>query len=168
MAVVLDFEVEPSLHAMIGRHAISQFFGRATVQLRHGHGSHAVLDVDGNGLTQFYAFYIFQGRNEIESDMTIFNFNILCMEITLVPAVVIDAYALLNRRLHFQIPMDNQRSTWLNERRVVTETLQISLFCAVDIQMVGVGGGDYTHPRTQPMKTAVELIGLDNDIITRI
>ena len=47
----------------------------------------------------------------------------------------------------------------------MAEALEISLLSAVDIEVVGVGGCDNAHPRTQPVKTAVELICLYNDVI---
>ncbi len=61
--------------------------------------------------------------------------------------------------------MDNQSATRLDQFCVMAETLQVSLFGAIDIEMIRVGRGDNTHPRVEPMERTVELIGLDNHVI---
>ena len=58
---VLHLEVEASIHTVIGLHSIAQFLRSATVELCHGHGSHAVLDVDGDGLAEVHVLDIADG-----------------------------------------------------------------------------------------------------------
>ena len=58
--------------------------------------------------------------------------------------------------------MDNECTTLFDEFCIMTETLKISLLSTIDIQMVGVGRGDNSHPRTKPMERTVELIGLNH------
>ena len=61
--------------------------------------------------------------------------------------------------------MNDECTTWLDECGVMTETLQVSFLCAIDIEVVGVGRRDNAHPGTQPMERTVEFIGFDNDIV---
>ena len=87
------------------------------------------------------------------------------MEVTFCQAVVITAYTILQFFLHLQSAVNDKCPTRLNECGIVAEAFQISIFGAVDIEMVGVSGSNDRHPWTQPMERTVELIGLDNNII---
>ena len=46
------------------------------------------------------------------------------------------------------------------------ETFAIGFGCAVDIEVIGVGGGDDGNPRAQPMKRTVVLVGFGNGDVT--
>ena len=70
------------------------------------------------------------------------------MEIALGEAVVITTYAFLQMLFHLQVAMDNEGTSWLNQFRVMTETLQIGFLCAIYVEVVRVGAGDDAHPRT--------------------
>ena len=50
----------------------------------------------------------------------------------------------------------------------MTETLEVSLFRPVDVQMVRVGRGDDAHPGTEPVEGPVELVGLDYDEVAAV
>ena len=84
------------------------------------------------------------------------------MEIALILTVLKYFHTVGHVGDHLQILMDDECSSRLNECGIVAETFQVSLFCAVDIEVVGVGTGDDRHPWPEPMETAVELIGFDN------
>ena len=90
------------------------------------------------------------------------------MEVTFIAAVGVSAHALLHIRLHLQSGMDYQRATRLYELRVMAEALQVSLLCPVDIEVIRIGSCDNTHPRTKPMERAVELVGLNDDIVALV
>lgn len=87
------------------------------------------------------------------------------MEVSLVAAIGIGLHAFLYIGLHLQVFMDDEGAAGLNQLGVVAETLKICLFGTVDIEVVGVCGGDDTHPWAQPVEGAVELIGLNDDIV---
>ena len=69
---------------------------------------------------------------------------------------------------HFQITVNDQCTTRLNEFSVVTEAFEIGLFCTVDVEMIRVSRGDNAHPWTQPMKASVKLIGLNDHVIAAV
>ena len=102
------------------------------------------------------------GETEIESDFAIVYLDVFCMEITLVQTVFINFVPWLHIGFHLQILVDDERTAFLDESGVVTETIQISLFGSINVQMVWVCGCDDTHPRLEPMERTVELIGFDN------
>ena len=62
--------------------------------------------------------------------------------------------------------MRDERSARLNERGVVRKTFEIGLFCAVDVQVVGIGRGDHRGIGAQVVERAIELVGLDDYEIT--
>ena len=165
VAVVLDLEIEPSVHAAVALHALAQFLSRATVELCHRHSSHAVLDIDGNGLSQFYMRHALDGRDEVERYLAVVYPDVLGMEIALVQTVFVDRHTRLYLLLHLQVGMQDECATRLDERGVVPETLQVGFFSTVDVQVVGVGGCDDAHPRSEPVETAVKLVSLDDDIV---
>ena len=88
------------------------------------------------------------------------------MEVTLAERVVIAAHARLQAGLHLQVAVDDERTLGLDERGVVGETFEVSLLGSVDVEMVGIGRGDDTHPGSQPMERAVELVGFYHHIVT--
>ena len=73
--------------------------------------------------------------------------DILCMKVALSQCIVIAANACGQVLLHLQSTVDNQSTLRLDEFCIVTETLQISFFGAIDIQMIGVCRGDDGHKR---------------------
>ena len=62
--------------------------------------------------------------------------------------------------------MENEGTTRLDELGIVAEALEVCLLGTIDIEMVRVGGCDDGHPRTEPVEGAVELVGLNDDIVT--
>ena len=52
--VVLQFEIETTVHTTVGLHTVTQFLGIASIQLCHSHSCHTVLDIDGHGLAEFH------------------------------------------------------------------------------------------------------------------
>ena len=149
---VFDLESETTLNTGIGLHTDTQLLCRTTGKLSHCHCSNTVFYVDGNRLTKLYAFYTLDGRDEVKCDFAILYYDILCMEIAFVETVVITAYARLYILFHLKAAMDDKGTTWLDEFGVMTEALKISLFCSVDIQMIGVAGCYDAHPRTEPVE----------------
>ena len=91
--------------------------------------------------------------------------DILRMEVAFVQRIVIACDTLLQVFFHLQVSVDNQGTARLYQFGVMAETLEIGLLGAVDIQMVGIGRGDNSHPWTEPMEGAVELISLYHHIV---
>ena len=87
------------------------------------------------------------------------------MEVSLIAAIGISLYAFLHVGFHLQILVDDEGATGLDQLGVVTETLKICLFGTIDVEVVGIGGGDDTHPWAQPVEGAVELVSLNDDIV---
>ena len=87
------------------------------------------------------------------------------MEITFVEAIVIATDTCLQVLLHLQTTMNDQGTARLDQFCIMAETLQISLFGAVDIEVVRISRGNDTHPRMEPMEGTVELIGLDDHVV---
>ena len=79
--VGLDLEVEATLHPAIGLHALAQLVGGTSGQLCHGHGGNAVLDVDGDGLSQLHIGDALDGRYEVERNLTVLYTDVLGMEV---------------------------------------------------------------------------------------
>ena len=50
----------------------------------------------------------------------------------------------------------------------MAEALKISLLRAIYVEVVGVGSRDDSHPRTEPVEGAVELIGLNDDVVAGV
>ena len=98
--MVLDLEVETAVDPPVGLHAVAQFFCRTAVELCHGHGGNAVLDVDGYGLPQLYIPDILYRRDEVEGDGAVRYTDILGVEIAIVPAVLIHFHAFLYVLFH--------------------------------------------------------------------
>ena len=90
--------------------------------------------------------------------------NIFGMEVTLRAVISINAHALLWIGLHLEVAMNDERTTGLNELRIMTEALQIGLFCAIDIEVVGISSSNHRSIGTQMMKRAVELISFYHHI----
>ena len=61
----------------------------------------------------------------------------------------------------FQAGVENQRASGADKFGEMAECLKVSLFVAVDIEMVGVGRGDDGYGRGEVMERAVVLVGLD-------
>ena len=165
MAAVIQLKVETAVNTSIGLHAILQLLGRTTIQLGHGHGGNAIVYINRYRLAELNASHILNGRDEVELYLTIVDGDVLGMEVALLTTVFVDADTLLHVGFHFQPTMDNQRATRLNETGIVAEALQISLFRAIDVEVVGVGRGDDAHPRAQPVERTVELVGLYHHIV---
>ena len=87
------------------------------------------------------------------------------MEITLVETIFVDGDTFLHIGFHLQILVEYQRSARLDQCGIVPETFQISLFCSIDVEMVGIGRGDDRHPRTEPMERTVELISFNHHVV---
>ena len=147
---------------MIGLHAVLEFLHRTAIELRHGHGGHAVLHIDGDGLAKLYVAHILNGGDEVERDFPILYPHVLGVEVTLVAAVGVGLHPLLHIGPQLQVGMDDERAPRLDEFRVVAEAFQIGFLVAIYVEVVGVCGRDDAHPRTQPMEGAVELVGLDD------
>ena len=112
--------------------------------------------------------YTFHGRDEVEGDFTILYLNVLGMEVAFVETVFVDAYPFLHMLLHFEIFVEDECTAGLDEFGVVAETLKIGLLGTIDVEVVGVGGGNDAHPRAQPMERAVEFVGLDDHEIALV
>ena len=163
--VGLDLEVEAPVYASKGLHAVFQFLLGTAIELGHRHSGNTILDIDGDGLSEFDVADVLNGRDEVKVDLSVADADILCMEIALVEAVVIASDTVLQILLHLKAAMDNQGTARLDEFCIMTETLQVSLFSAIDVEVVRVRRGDDAHPRVEPVERTVELIGLDDDVI---
>ena len=86
-AVGLQLEVKAAIHSAIGLQPVSKFFCRASVELGHCHGCYAVLDVNGNGLSEAYVADILNRRDEVERNFSVCYFHVAGVEIALVAAV---------------------------------------------------------------------------------
>ena len=168
MAVVLNLEVESAVYTPIGLHAILQFLGSAAIKLSHSHGSDAVVDVDRHWLSEFYILHTLNRRHKVESDVAVVDADVLSMEVAFVAAILINLNPFLAILFHLQSAMNDKRTAWLNECSVMAEALKICFLCAIDVEMVGIGGCDDAHPRTQPMERAVELVGFYHYEVTLV
>ena len=166
--VVLYLEVESAVNAFVCLHAVAQFLGVASVELCHSHGSHTVLDVDGYGLSKLYVLDVLDRRYKVECNLAVVDVDVFGMEVALVEAVFVYLNTLLALGLHLQVLVYDECSARLYQRCVVVEAFEISLFCAVDVEVVGVGGSNHRHPWTQPMERAVELIGFYHHIVALV
>lgn len=133
---IADLEVETTVHALVSLHSVAYLIGRATVELCHCHCGNSVLDIDWNGLSELDILDILYRRDEVEDDFSILDADILCMEVAFIAAVGVSAHTLLHVWLHLQSRVDYQRSTRLYELRIMTEALQVSLLCPVDIEVI--------------------------------
>ena len=91
MAIILYLEVETAINTTVCLHSIAQFFCRTAIELSHSHCRDTVFNVDRYWLSKLHILYIFNRRNEVESDSSVFNSYVLSMEIAFVAAVVIDS-----------------------------------------------------------------------------
>ena len=160
--VVLDLEIEATVNTSVGLQAVAQLVGSTSCQLGHGHGCNTVFDVDGHGLPQCYILHRLDGRDEVEGNLAVLDTDILSMEITLGKCIVVTTYPSGNIFLHLQSTMDDQCSFGLDKLCIVAETLQVSLFGAIDVQVVGVGTGNHRHIWRQPVERAVKLVGFND------
>ena len=114
MPVVANLKVEPAVHTVVGFHAVFQLLGGASVELCHRHRTYSVLNIDGHGLAKSYTFDTFNGRNEVESYFSVFNDDVLCVEVARIAAVGIGLHALLNVGLHLQVCVDDKGAAGLD------------------------------------------------------
>ena len=138
---------------------------RATVELRQRHCSHAVLDVDGDGLAELHACDVAFGRDEVECYLSVLYLDVLSVEVTFVAAVSVSLYAFTHVRLHLKVCVYDERALWLYELRVVPEALKVSFFGAINVEVVWVCGRDDGHPWAKPVERAVKLVGLYHHVI---
>ena len=61
--------------------------------------------------------------------------------------------------------MDNQCTAGLDEVRIVAEALKVGFFCAVDVEMVGIGGCDDSCVGTEMMERAIKLVSFYHHIV---
>ena len=165
VAWVVDLEVEATLHSRVGLHAAAQFLRRAAVELCHCHGGDTILDIDGYGMAQRNLGHRLQRRYEVEDDLAVADADVGSVEVSLVAAVGVGLHPLGYVGLHLQSCVEDQRASGLYQFGVVAEALQVSLLCAVDVEMVGIGRGDDRHPGAQPVEGTVKLIGLYDHIV---
>lgn len=168
MARCAHLEIEPTVDSLVSFHSTTDLFGSTTVELGECHSGNTILDIDWYGLPEFHILDILYRRNEVESNLAVVDTDTLGMEVARIAAVGIGLDTILDIGFHLQAGMDDESTSWLDELRIVAEALEISLLSAVDIEVVGVGGSDNAHPRTQPVEAAVELIGLYNDVIAAV
>ena len=90
------------------------------------------------------------------------------MEVALVLAVFVYLDTVLYVLLHLQTFVDDECTARLDQFSIVTETLQISLLGAVDVEMVWVCSRDDAHPWAQPVETAVKLICFNDNIVALV
>ena len=81
------------------------------------------------------------------------------MEITFGTAESVGAHAFGRTGYEFESRMHNQKSVGTNQFGEMCEALEVSLFGAVNVEMVGVGGVDYCYVRRELVERAVEFIG---------
>ena len=147
-------------------HAALDFVVRGTGQVGERHGRHAVLYVDADGHAQLYVADARVGRHEIDVYFAVAYADVLGMVVALVARVGPHADAGLYVRAECQSLVHQQRAAGADEGGVVPEALQVGLGRAVDVQVVGVGGGDDAHPRAELVERAVEFVGLDDGVGT--
>ena len=134
--VILDLKVETAVNSSVGLHAVTEFIGCTTIQLCHCHCCHTICDVDRHRLSEFYARYVLDRRDEIKSDTSILYLDVLSVEVALVLAVFVYLDTVLYVLLHLQTFVDDECTARLDQFCIVTETFQISLLGAVDVEMV--------------------------------
>ena len=142
-----NLKVETAVNAMIGFYAVTQLFGIASVKLCHSHSSHGVLDVDGHGMSQGYIPNVFDRRNEVERNVAVVYLHVLCVEIACIKCVFVHLHSRFHIGFKLHSFFNNECAALANEGCVMAKTLHIGRFGAVDVEVVGVGRGDYAHPR---------------------
>ena len=100
MAVVTYLKVESSVHTMVCFHSKLQLVSGATIQLSHRHCRYSIFNINWHGLPKLYAFYTFNGRNKVESNFSVFNDDILCVEVASITTISIGLYTFLNVGFH--------------------------------------------------------------------
>ena len=158
MAFVFECEVKSSDHASETLHCLSDFVGFCSRELSERHGGDSVFDVDADGDSEFHLGDVPQRGDEIEEDSSSSDADVLCVEVAFCASVVIASDAFLQSFLHFQSAVHNERSAGLNEGGVVCEAFEIGFLRAVDVEVVGVRGGDDGGKGSEMMEGAVKLI----------
>ena len=64
--------------------------------------------------------------------------------------------------------MDDECASGVDERGIVLEALPIGLGGAVDVEVVGVGGGDDGNVGRQLVERAVILVGFDDHVVALV
>ena len=159
-----NLKVETAVNAMIGLYAVTQLFGIASVKLCHSHSRNGVLDVDGHGMAQGYMLDVLDGRNKVERNVAIVYLHVLGVEVACIECVFVHLHPRFYIGFKLHSFFNNECAALANEGCVMAKALHVGLFGAVDVEVVGVGRGDYAHPRTKPMEGTVELVGLDNHV----
>ena len=148
----LQFEVEAAVYPAEGGHAQLDFCIGGTVQMCQGHGGYAVFNVDADRYTQLDVLDARIWCHEIQEDFAPTNADVLGMEVAFRTSIGIDLHAFLHVWSQCQILMDDECAARADEGSIVAEAFQVGFGCAVDVQVVGVGGGDDAHPRAEPME----------------
>ena len=113
--VVLYLEVETPLHSLEGCHTAAQLLCRASAELCHSHGSNAVFDIDGHGLSQADIVDTLYRRHEVEAYLAIVYHDILGMEVALIQCIVVSSHSGLQALLHLQSTMNDECPAGLYE-----------------------------------------------------
>ena len=89
------------------------------------------------------------------------------MEVALVSTVSIGLHTLSHTRFQCQAGVHDECAARLDKFGEMSETLEIILGCAIDVQMVGIGRGHHCDIGSQVMERAVKLVGLDDRVRAR-
>ena len=120
----------------------------------------------GHGLSELYVLYVLDGRNEVEGDCSVVDAYVLGVEVALGATVLVYLHSGLHVGVHLESAVYDECAAGLYECGVMAEAFEVGFFSAVDVEVVGVGGGDDAHPWAEPMEGAVELVGFYHYIVT--
>ena len=158
-------KVEAAVHTSKGFHTRADLFSGEPGNLCESHRSNAILDVHSHRHSQLNVADVAEGRDKVKTDLSTADADVGGVEITGFAGVSVGGDAGGRVGLHLQPCVQDEKPSELDEFRVVAEALEVGLFCAIDVQVVGIRGGDDCGKGRESVEGAVELIGLDDDIV---
>jgi len=168
-SIFLQMEVETAFRTSKGCHAFSYFFRSHAVQPGKGNSGNPILYIYFYRNTQLNVGNTDIRANEVEVDLTVSDMDVFSIKIGFFcSGISIEFHTLFQPGRYVDAFLHEQATVGTNQRGEMFETFTIGFLCAVDIQMVRVGGSDDSHIRCQPVKRAVELVCLDHGQVTFI
>lgn len=125
MRSFLILKSKPAVHSPETCHSLFDLFIRHPVQMRQGHSSHPVLNVDAYRNSQPDILDAYLRSDKINKDLTVSDTDVFCVKITLIARVSIHLYTRLHLRMQGNSFADNQCPARLDKGGVMLKTFQI-------------------------------------------
>ena len=171
-AGIIDEAVEAAIDPTEGGYTCGQLFEGSSTEVSYGHSCYGILHIDEEGYTELDVERTSRapfdsGIVPVEGEMPITDLNAVGTEVRFVSSCGVGekTRTFLEAGRHGDALLHHQSTLCADERGEVLEALPIGLGCMVDVEVVGIRGGDHRDEWREMVEGAVELIGFDHGIV---